>query len=206
MSPTATIYIVDDDASAGRSLGWLLESVGHQVCIFDSPQTLMDARLDPAPDCLILDVRMPGTSGLELHRLLLNRGIDSPVIFITAYGEIQVAVQAMKQGAMDFIEKPFNGQALLNLVHKAIRERASERDKAKRCEEILARLTRLTEREQQVLDGVIAGKSSKVIAAELDICPKTIDAHRGHIMKKMGVHSATALVGLYTMVRNSSRE
>ena len=191
-----TVFVVDDDPAVLRGLRLLMKSVKLNVETYLSAQEFLDD-YDPAqPGCLLLDLRMPGISGLELQEILRTRNIPIPIIIITGYGEVPAAVQAMRKGAVDFLEKPFNDQVLLDHVQKAIAEDAQIRQQRAEQEAVLARFALLTPREREVMDLVIAGKSNKVIASQLGISPKTVEFHRSHIMKKMKVGSVAGLVAL----------
>jgi FixJ family two-component response regulator len=191
-----TVFVVDDDPAVLRGLCLLMKSVKLNVETYLSAQEFLDD-YDPAqPGCLLLDLRMRGISGLELQEILRTRNIAIPIIIITGYGEVPAAVQAMKRGAVDFLEKPFNDQVLVEKVQKAIAEDAQIRQHRAEQEAVLARLALLTPREQEVMDLVIAGELNKVIARQLGISPKTVEFHRSHIMKKMKADSVAELVAL----------
>jgi len=189
------IHLVDDDEAFRDSLLWLLESHDYQVACHDSAEGFL-ARYQPGAGsgCLILDIRMPGMSGLELYEELQARGNTWPVIFITGHGDVPMAVQAVKRGAHDFLEKPFNQQALLAAVDSALAAAANLAQSAQEANQCELRLATLTTREREVLDRVIEGKMNKIIADELGISIKTVEAHRGKMMDKMGVRSIADLV------------
>ena len=174
-----------------------MKSVKLNVETYSSAQEFLDSYKPDQPGCLLIDMRMPGISGLELQEILQSRNILIPTIIITGYGEVTDAVQAMKKGAIDFIEKPFNGQYLLDQVHKGIAEDAQIRKKQAQQQVVLASLALLTPREREVMDLVIAGKANKVIALELGLSMKTVEFHRAHMMKKMKVDSVAELVDLF---------
>jgi len=192
-----TVFIVDDDPSVLEGLRLLMKSVKLNVKTYSSAQEFLDSYNPDRPGCLLIDMRMPGISGLELQEILQSRNILIPTIIITGCGEVMDAVQAMKKGAIDFIEKPFNGQYLLDQVHKAIAEDAQIRKKQAQQQVVSASLALLTPRERQVMDLVIAGKANKVIARELGLSMKTVEFHRAHMMKKMKVNSVAELVDLF---------
>ena len=203
--PEPVVFVVDDDPAMRESLRWLIESIGLSV------QTFADARdfllaYDPARvGCLVLDVRMPGLSGLELQDKLSARGSNLPIIMITGYAEVPMAVRAMKAGAIDFIEKPFSDQELLDRVRMAIdQHRRTQADELERAE-ICSRVARLTQREREVRDLVIAGKPNKVIALELGLSTKTVEHHRSKLMEKLKVETLPELVRL-TMIADGIRE
>jgi len=192
-----TVFIVDDDPSVLKGLSRLMESVKLKIEAYSSAQEFLDNYNPVQPGCLLIDMRMPGISGLELQEILQSRNILIPTIIITGYGEVTDAVQAMKKGAIDFIEKPFKGQYLLNQVHKAIAKDAQIRKKQAQQQVVLASLALLTPREREVMDLVITGKANKVIALELGLSMKTVEFHRAHMMKKMKVDSVAELVDLF---------
>jgi len=184
------VYIVDDNEAARQSLTWLIESVGLNAKAFPSSRQFLDLVNPSAVGCLVLDMRVPGMGGLELQDRLHELGYTLPIIFITAYGELTAAVQAMKKGAVDFLEKPYDSEQLLAHIQKASREHMQIAD-------IEERITLLTQREKQVLDLVAEGRSSGNIADNLGISQKTIEAHRTSIMKKMEVRSVSELISIY---------
>ena len=189
-----TVFVVDDDAALRESLRWLIESVGLRVATYDSARSFL-AEYDPArPGCLVLDIRMPGESGLELQEKLRERGSDIPIIVITAYAEVPMAVRAFKAGAVDFIEKPFSDQVLLDRIQQAVEKDRQGRHEMEKREKLLVRVDRLTPREREVLQLIVAGKPSKVIAADLGVSQKTIEVHRSRIMAKMEANSLASLV------------
>jgi len=196
----ATVFVVDDDSAVLKGLRMLINSVGMNVETYLNARDFLDS-YDPArPGCLVLDIRMPGMSGLELQETMLNKKMGLPIIVVTGYGDVTVAVQAMKKGAMDFIEKPFSEQVLLDRLHNAIAENIQTRQKQAHRETVEARLAHLTPRERQVMDLVIAGKLNKVTARELGISQKTVEFHRSRIMQKMNVDSVAELVRLVTEI------
>jgi FixJ family two-component response regulator len=189
------VYVVDDDDAMRDSLVWLLESHGLKVEAFPSAESFLLASPERMRGCLILDVRMPGMSGLELHDQLVARGSRLPVIFVTGHGDVPMAVSALKKGATDFIEKPFSDQDMLRLVDQCLE---AERAQAVQADEAAVRherITSLTQREREVMDLVVAGKPNKLIASELGISVKTVEVHRGRVMTKMAVGSVAELVG-----------
>jgi FixJ family two-component response regulator len=190
----AVVFVVDDDASMRRSLESLLRSVGNDVRLFASAQEFMQAPRPDAPGCLVLDVRMPGMSGLTFQEELAKAGVGLPVIFITGHGDVPMTVRAMKAGAAEFLTKPFDDQVLLDAIHAAIeRDRARRRDAASLAV-LNARYNELTEREKQVMKFVVVGWVNKQIAAELGLSLVTIKLHRGQVMRKMLVKSVAELV------------
>jgi FixJ family two-component response regulator len=188
------VFVVDDDAAARSSLESLLNSVGLRVQAFTSGMEFLEHSLPDAPCCLVLDVRLPQISGIELQRDLTARGISIPIIFITGHGDIPMSVEAMKAGAMEFLTKPFRGQVLLDAIHKALEHDRSIRREKTRLAELRGRINSLTPREREVLNGVIAGNLNKQIAAALGASERTIKVHRANVMRKMGAASLADLI------------
>lgn len=196
--PEWQIHLVDDDAAFRRSLVFLLESMGWPVQAHASAADYLDAGL-PALEqtgCLLLDVRMPGMSGLELQQALIARGCRLPIVFITGHGDVELAVQAMKRGAFDFLEKPFKDQRLLDVVSAALRQREADLVSSERAQQAGDRLARLSPREAEVARLVAQGLPNKLVARELDISEKTVHIHRQHVMEKAEVGSAAELARL----------
>lgn len=191
MTDTAgpVIHVVDDDEALRDSLRWLLESAGYGVATYASAENFLASFGPELAGCVVLDIRMPGMSGLELQDELKRRGHATPVIFVTGHGDVATAVSAVKKGAFDFIEKPFNDQAFLALIDNALAFDAETRGAA-------ARWITLTRREREVMERVVAGKRNKDIAEELSISIKMVEAHRARVMQKMGVDSLAELVQL----------
>lgn len=191
-----TVYVVDDDEAVRNALRSLLDSVRLPVATYASAQEFLDA-YDPARGgCLVVDLRMPGISGLELQERLVARGVTLPVIIITGHAEVATAVRAMKAGAVDFFEKPFSQQDLLDRIQHALARDARQRAEQAQRADVLQRLDRLTPREQAVLRRVVEGKANKVIAGELGISIKTVEAFRSKLMEKMEARSLAELVRL----------
>ena len=193
-APTA--FVVEDDESIRTLWRWLMESNGIAVRTFTSAVEVISDFRPGAPGCLVLDLRLPGMSGLELQDYLKRNGIEIPIVFVTAHGDVRSAVTAMQEGAVDFIEKPFSTHEAVAIVEKAFRRDAERREQVGRHAQAAARFATLTERERAVLRGVIAGKLNKVIADELAISVKTVEFHRARLMEKMGVDSVAGLVQL----------
>jgi FixJ family two-component response regulator len=192
-----TVFIVDDDPAIRIAMQALLESVNIQHEIFASADEFLQDEESHRFGCLVLDIRMPGLGGLELQDELISRGSPLPIIFITGHGDVPMAVDAMQKGAVDFIQKPFRDQELLDRIREALttdRERREERD---RHTEIESRLQRLTNREKEVLDLVVTGKPNKVIAYELDVSQRTVEIHRARVMEKMEARSLADLVRMH---------
>lgn len=197
----ATVFVVDDDPAIRKSLRWLIESVGLKVRTHASAQEFLTA-FDPlASGCLVLDVRMPGLSGLELQERLRELGSELPIIVVTAYGDVPMAVRAMKSGAIHFFEKPVSDQVLLDYIQKAIAEDLRRRQGRAEQQEVTQRVDRLTQREREVMEMVVAGLSSKEIGQKLGVSFKTVEAHRAKIMKKMEADSIPHLIRLHLAAR-----
>jgi len=194
MTPTA--YVVEDDESIRTLWKWLMESNGIAVRTFNTAPEFIAAYRPGAPGCLVLDLRLPGMSGLELQEHLKRNRVDIPIVFVTAHGDVRTAVTAIKEGAVDFIEKPFNYQQALSIVGKAFKRDAEHRARRARHASVAARIGLLTQRERAVLQRVIEGKQNKVIADELALSVKTVEFHRAKLMEKMGVDSVAELVQL----------
>lgn len=197
----STVYIVDDDENIRKSLAQLFEAVGYNFEIFSSSQDFLDSYDSTKPGCLVLDIRMPGMSGLGLQEKLAKYRDTLPIIFITGHGDVTTAVEAFKGGATDFIEKPFNDQKLLDSIDKSIETSLKNYRNQVEVADIQKRMDALTAREREILKGVVDGKTNKMIALEFEISPKTVDFHRCNIMEKMGVNSA---VQLTRVVMNAS--
>ena len=195
-----TVFIVDDDDAVRRFLCGLIASVDVPVEAFVSAQEFLDSFELGRAGCLLLDIRMPGMSGLELQQELERRTIDLPVIVLTGHGNVQVAVTAMKAGAVDFIEKPFNNELLLDKVQRALSDSVRAREARLGQEAIKDRLARLTLRERQVLERVIVGDTNKGVARRLGISEKTVELHRSRVMEKMQARSLAALVKMLSVV------
>ena len=191
---TQTIYVVDDDEAMRDSLTWLLEGEGYRVACFDSAEAFLAARNPQMRGCMVLDVRMPEMSGLELHEKLLSMHSTLPIIFITGHGDVPMAVSALKKGAIDFIEKPFNDQEMVKLIRTALAEDLKRHDARRQEAEAQRRIEGLTPREREVLDLIVAGRLNKQIADDLGISIKTVEVHRARVMEKMGVNSLAELV------------
>jgi len=191
-----TAYVVDDDEAIRTLWRWLMESNGIAVRIFATAREFIEGYAPGAPGCVVLDMRLPGMSGLELQDYLNRSGIDIPIVFVTAHADVPTAVTAIKSGAVDLIEKPFSYRQVLSVIEKAFQRDAENRERRSRHSEVAGRIAALTERERAVLQRVIEGKQNKVIAADLDISIKTVEFHRAKLMEKMGVGSVAELVQL----------
>ena len=194
MNTELTVFVVDDDEEVRDAMKRLMNSVGLKVETFASAEEFL-AQFDSArPGCLLLDVRMEGMSGLDLQKRLALEEVQPPIIIITGHGDVPMAVRAVKAGAVDFIEKPFNEQVLLDSVHRAIELDGANRGRALQLADISACLECLTPREREILDLVVAGKRNKVIAGELGISQSTVESHRARVMEKMQAESLSALM------------
>ena len=198
-----TVFVVDDDQAVRRFLCGLITSVDVPVESYASAQDFLDSYEPGRPGCLLLDIRMPGMSGLELQQELDRRAIDLPVIILTGHGNVQVAVNAMKAGAVDFVEKPFNNELLLDRIQRALSDSVKVREIRLEQEKIKARMARLTPREREVLERVIAGDTNKGVARRLGISDKTVELHRSRVMEKMKAGSLAALVKMVSAVQAS---
>ncbi len=189
-----TVFIVDDEAEVRDAMKLLMDSVGLAAETFASAQDYLDQFEPQRPGCLVLDIRMPGLSGLELQEKLSKDALHPPIVIITGHGDVPMAVRAVQAGAVDFIEKPFRDQVLLDSVHRAITRDAEQRGEASRLADIEARLQRLTPREKEVLDLVMTGMRNKVIAVELGVSQSTVEAHRAKVMEKMEARTLSDLM------------
>jgi FixJ family two-component response regulator len=192
----AVIHVVDDDASMREALGRLLSVVGFEVRQYESAGDFLLAWPVDTPGCLLLDVRMPGPSGLDLQLALMRRADAPPVVFITGYGDIPMSVLAIRRGAVDFLTKPIDRELLLAAVTAALERDAENRANNSRRQEVRYSYSMLTPRERAVFEQVAAGRLNKQIAVSLNTCERTVKAHRAHLMEKMHVHSVTELVRL----------
>jgi FixJ family two-component response regulator len=197
----AILFVVDDDAAMRRSLAYLFDSAGWRVATFESAQDFLERYDGHVPGCLILDVRMPLMSGLGLQQALRERGNHLPIIFLTGHGDLAMAVQAMKIGACDFLEKPCKDQVLLDAVSRAVQRSIEEGRINLQTRTAQTALASLTAREREVAELMAAGKPSKVIARELAISDKTVQVHRHNTMEKLGVHSAAEITQLLIEAR-----
>jgi len=191
-APTA--YVVDDDESIRTLWRWLMESNGIAVKTFATAAEFIESYRNGSAGCLVLDLKLPGMSGLELQEYLNGRDIEIPIVFVTGHGDVPAAVSALKGGAVDFIQKPFSHREVLAIIANAFQRDAELRDKRTRRSRIAGRLATLTEREREVLQRIIGGKPNKIIASELDISVKTVEFHRAKVMEKTGVDSVAELV------------
>ena len=195
--PTASeqiIHVVDDDEALRDSMTWMLEGNNYKVATYESGEAFLRVINPAMAGCVLLDVRMPGMSGLELFEELGRRRCGLPVVFITGHGDVPMAVSALKKGAVDFIEKPFGERDMLRLVEQCLQLERETRDKRLLEADTARRMEQLTQREREVLDLIIVGKLNKQIADDLGISIKTVEVHRARVMEKMGAHSLAELV------------
>jgi FixJ family two-component response regulator len=189
-----TVYVVDDDPDMRDSLEWLMKTVGLNVKTFATALSFLQEFAAEGPGCLVFDVRMPGMSGLDLYEELVRRGDGMPVIFITAYADVPMAVRALKSGAVEFVEKPFNRQALLDRVQRATHDDIERHKRLADRAAMVRRFTLLTDKEREVLDLVKAGQPNKAISATLGITARAVEMRRASLMNKLGVRSLAELL------------
>ena len=197
------VFVVDDDADIRESLQTLLEASGFQVQTFDSASSFLTNWAFDGIACLIADIRMPDMDGLQLQEELVRRKAGLPVIIVTGHGDVPLAVRAMKAGAIDFLEKPFDDKLLLSSVGRALEAAKTAQNSAAEAQRAEARIAELTSREKQVLELLAAGRPNKVIAYELDISPRTVEIHRARVMEKMRAKSLAELVRVVVAARHS---
>jgi len=197
------VFVIDDDTATRETLSSLIRSVGLQVELFGSAQEFLKSKRPDAPSCLVLDIRLPGISGLDFQRKLADSNIGIPVIFITGHGDIQMSVRAMKAGAIEFLTKPFRAQDLLDSIHAALEKDRGRRERDAEIGELQTRFASLTPREKKVLPLVVSGLLSKQIAAEIGTSEATIKVHRSQLMRKMGAESVADLVRMAEKMRVS---
>src|SRR6202162_3518965 len=191
------VYVVDDDDGMRRALDALLSTIGYKTAVFSRPSEFLANFKPDSAGCLVLDIRMPDMSGLELQQHLNRLGSMLPVIFITGHGDVPMAVQAMRDVAFEFIQKPIRDQDLLDRINHALKQDVENRNTVARRAEVLHRLESLTPRERQVMDLVVDGAANKVIAIDLDLSERTVEIHRAKVMEKMGARSVAHLVKLH---------
>jgi len=194
MPSDAAVHVVDDDVAVRKSLAFLLASEGIPVRLHESASAFLDEEMKGEAGCIVTDVRMPGIDGIELIRRLKARGVTLPVIVITGHADVPMAVEAMKEGAVDFLEKPFGDEAFIATVRDALSRHERNSHQGAQIAQIQARFEALSERERQVLDGLVAGKANKVIAYDLGISPRTVEIYRANVMAKMQAKSLSELV------------
>jgi len=196
-SAKPTVYIVDDDQQIRYAMELLMRSVGMDYAIFGSGNDFLDRYSNEFAGCLVLDIRMPGLGGLELQDKLIERGSTLPIVFITGHGDVPMAVEAMQKGAVDFIQKPFRDQDLLDRINTAMQADRERRSERRLKADVLDRISKLTKREKEVLDLVVTGKPNKVIAYELGVSQRTVEIHRARVMEKMQARSLADLVKMH---------
>ncbi|WFU70486.1 MULTISPECIES: response regulator FixJ [unclassified Bradyrhizobium] len=196
MTTKGHVYVIDDDAAMRDSLSFLLDSSGFGVTLFEDAQSFLDALPGLAFGCVVSDVRMPGLDGIELLKRMKAQASPFPVLIMTGHGDVPLAVEAMKLGAVDFLEKPFEDDRLTTMIETAIRQAAPAAKTEAIAHDIAARVASLSPRERQVMEGLIAGLSNKLIAREYDISPRTIEVYRANVMTKMQAGSLSELVRL----------
>jgi len=204
MTQAPVVLVVDDDPSVRSSLKFLVSSVGLRVETFDSADALLQRKLPDAPSCLVLDVRLPGASGLDFQRELAGRNCRTPIIFITGHGDIPMSVRAMKDGAVEFLTKPFRDQDLLDAIDIALQKDRSTREQEKEITDLKKRFNSLTPREQEVIFLVVSGMLNKQIADHLGTAENTVKVHRSRAMKKMQAQSAIDLARMIEKLESSS--
>jgi two-component system response regulator FixJ len=204
MSAKPTVHVVDDDAGVRRSLERLLDAAGFRTILYESPLAFLQVAPGLASGCVLLDIRMPGMDGLELQARLLALGISLPVIVMTGQGDVQSAVRAMKAGAVDFIEKPYDDEVLLNAIGGAL-ARAGAPNRDRQTVEAARRIAALSPREREVLDALLAGRPNKVIAFDLGISVRTVEVHRARMMDRLGTRQLAEAIRLAVMARLAPR-
>ena len=200
-SSSRTVYIVDDDAAVCDSLALLLGLQGFQTQVFPSAEAFLERVLPSWHGCLLLDLRMPGASGIELQAMLAERGVTLPIIILTAHGDVAATRQTLKAGAFDFVEKPFEAEQLTAIVEKAIASDEAAQERIAQGEALQRRLARLTDRERQVFDSVVAGRHNREIAADLGISARTVEVYKARIMQKLQVDRLADLIRLAVNVK-----
>ncbi|PFG09328.1 MULTISPECIES: response regulator FixJ [unclassified Marinobacter] len=197
-----TVYVVEDDEAVRDSLELLLQSDDKPVKTYDSATAFLKSYSDAMAGCIVLDIRMPGMDGMELQKKLNDKHSILPIIFVTGHGDVPMAVDAMKEGAIDFIQKPYREEALLEKIEAALVQDRQQRKTLGEKQEIVRRVKSLTPREHEIMDRMIAGQANKVIAIELEISQRTVEIHRSRVMHKMGTHSLAHLVRMVLSVKN----
>jgi two-component system response regulator FixJ len=196
MALEGTVYVIDDDAAMRDSLEFLLDSAGFTVTLFDAASVFLEQLPKLEFGCVVSDIRMPGIDGIELLRSMKTRGSNLPIIIMTGHGDIPLAVEAIRLGALDFLEKPFEDERLLGAIRTAFQHGEDSARSKGAASELTARIATLSQRERQVMDGLVAGLSNKLIAREYDISPRTIEVYRANVMTKMQARSLSELVRL----------
>ena len=197
-----TVYVVEDDEAVRDSLELLLKSDGKPVKTYESATAFLKDYSDKMAGCIVLDIRMPGMDGMELQKKLNEKHSILPIIFVTGHGDVPMAVDAMKEGAVDFIQKPYREEALLEKIEAALKQDLEQRKSLDEKQEIIRRIKSLTPREHEIMDRMIAGQANKVIAIELEISQRTVEIHRSRVMHKMGTQSLAHLVRMVLSVKD----
>ena len=197
-----TVYVVEDDEAVRDSLELLLKSDGKPVKTYESATAFLKDYSDKMAGCIVLDIRMPGMDGMELQKKLNEKHSILPIIFVTGHGDVPMAVDAMKEGAVDFIQKPYREEALLEKIEAALKQDLEQRKSLDEKQEIIRRIKSLTPREHEIMDRMIAGQANKVIAIELEISQRTVEIHRSRVMHKMGTNSLAHLVRMVLSVKD----
>jgi two-component system response regulator FixJ len=205
MAADAVVHLIDDDEGVRQAVAFLLTTSGFAVRVYESAIVFLDALQSVQPGCVVTDVRMPGMDGLALQRELKSRGVGLPVIVITGHADVSLAVEAMKAGAVDFIEKPFNDETLLAAIRVAIDRHSSDARHSGEIAAIKAKLDSLSPREREVLEGLIAGLPNKTIAYDLNISARTVEVHRANLMTRMAAHSLADLVRMVFVARSATK-
>lgn len=201
MATDAVVHLIDDDEAVRQAVAFLLTTAGFAVRVYNSANAFLDALPSVQPGCVVTDVRMPGMDGLALQRELRNRDVALPVIVMTGHADVPLAVEAMKAGAVDFIEKPFNDNSLLSAIRVAIARHSRDTRREDEVAAIRAKLASLSPREREVLDGLVAGLPNKTIAYDLKISARTVEVHRANLMARMDAKSVADLVRMVFVVR-----
>ncbi|MEC9083157.1 MAG: response regulator FixJ [Pseudomonadota bacterium] len=197
-----TVYVVEDDEAVRDSLELLLKSDSKPVKTYESANAFLKDYSDKMAGCIVLDIRMPGMDGMELQKKLNDKHSILPIIFVTGHGDVPMVVDAMKEGAVDFIQKPYREEALLEKIEAALEQDQEQRKSLDEKQEIIRRVKSLTPREREIMDRMIAGQANKVIAIELEISQRTVEIHRSRVMHKMGTHSLAHLVRMVLSVKD----
>lgn len=205
MARDAVVHLIDDDDGVRRAVAFLLTTSGYAVRVYESAAAFLEALPTVQPGCIVTDVRMPEMDGLELQRQLKQRGVGLPVIVVTGHGDVPLAVEAMKAGAIDFIEKPFNDEKLLSAIRIAIDRHSRDANREDEIAAIRAKIDALSPREREVLDGLVAGLPNKTIAYDLKISARTVEVHRANLMARMGAGSLAELVRMAFVIRSGLR-
>jgi FixJ family two-component response regulator len=206
MTAGAVVFVVDNDPSVRSSLKFLLSTVGLRVESFDSAEAFLQKKLPDLPTCLVLDVRLPGLSGLDFQQELAERNIRIPIVFVTGHGDIPMSVRAMKAGAVEFLSKPFRGQDLLDAIRVALKQDHARREQEKEVSELQQRSDVLTPREHEVMSMVVSGMANKEIAGKLGTAESTVKVHRSRAMEKMRAQSVADLVRMFEKLKDHSKK